>query len=76
MTNSQNYGIDDGNGNQITTVTATLYGVMQMGDLGPERYTTRAAAQAEADRLNAEADEETRQEVWGDGAAAVVELAS
>lgn len=51
-----------------------MYAVMQMGFLGCERYTTPALAQAEADRVNAEAEEETGDEMIGDGAATVVEL--
>lgn len=51
-----------------------MYAVMQMGFLGCERYTTRAQAQAEADRANAEGEEETGEEMIGDGAATVVEL--
>lgn len=52
--------------------------IMQMGLVGEDRWANdedgRAAAQAEADRLNREADEEAGEEVWGDGAATVVEV--
>lgn len=51
-----------------------MYAVMQMGLIGRERYATRKAAQAEADRLNAEADEECGEEVFGDGAATVEDI--
>jgi hypothetical protein len=54
---------------------ATMYAIMQCGELGSERFATADAAQAEADRVNAEADEECGEEIFGDGAASVCEIA-
>lgn len=51
-----------------------MYTVMQMGDMGTDRYLTREAAQQVADNLNRESDEECGCEVIGDGAASVVEV--
>ena len=47
--------------------------IMQAGYLSTETYDSRAAAQAAADALNEEADEECGEETCGDGAASVVE---
>jgi hypothetical protein len=51
-----------------------LYAVMQMGDMGGERYLTAEDAQDAADELNRESDEECGSEVVGDGAASVAEM--
>lgn len=52
------------------------FAVVVCGYIGSERYLTREAAQREADRLNEESDEELGYEVWGDGAASVIEVES
>lgn len=56
---------------QIGSVTG--YTVSQLGLDDGEIYETREDAQEEADRLNAEADEECGVEIVGDGAACVGE---
>lgn len=52
----------------------TTYRVIQAGYIDPAVYVSRADAQREADRLNAEADEELGCEQWGDGCASVMEV--
>lgn len=52
--------------------SVTRYVIVQMGLYG-EVYETRDEAQEEADRINAEADEECDYDVVGDGAASVDE---
>lgn len=52
----------------------STYAVIQCGLIGDERYETEAAAQAEADRLNEEAEAELGHEIVGDGAAGVIEI--
>jgi hypothetical protein len=56
--------------------TKIAYAVVQCGWIGAERYEARETAQSEADRWNAEADEEIGEELIGDGAASVVEIES
>ncbi len=51
-----------------------MFAIVQIGQIGTDRFSTREAAQCEADRLNAEADEECGEEVIGDGAACVIEV--
>lgn len=56
------------------------YAIIQAGYIGAERWphTPRglAAAKREADRLNADADDDCGYEVVGDGAASLVEVES
>lgn len=49
------------------------YVVIQAGYVGPERYASREEAQAEADRLNADMEDECGDDC-GDGAASVARL--
>ena len=56
------------------TRTVGRWAIIQMGLTSPERYRTRAAAEREAARANAEADEECGYEIMGDGAVTVVEV--
>jgi hypothetical protein len=57
---------------EVQIGSVTLYTVTQCGVDG-EIFEAREDAKAEADRLNAEADEESGEEIIGDGAASVSE---
>lgn len=47
---------------------------MQAGIVDRTKYATRKEAQREADRLNADAEQELGCELLGDGAASVIEV--